>query len=201
MLTQESNMIAKDAVDCLDADASRVFKFDGLYQNVFLLSLLLLISILFTVRELTHGYYVGALVMLAISASLFTLIYVYLLVGADIHVDDSGISRYVFGRLFQSAGWNDIYLIRISGGFGKSKYSYNIYSRKMSHKSLGINGKIAFGDDMANVSEFVNTMNAHIAKHGVKIESIVGGFETFPARLPESKRVRLGKIDPNKFGR
>lgn len=188
--------------DGLSSDAScsrNVFKFDDLYRDIFLLSFLLLISVLFNIREMVYGYYAGALVMLAISATLGALIYTYMLVGADIVVDDRSLSRVIFGKIIQTIEWSDIDLIRISNGFGRSKYSYNIYSAKIKHRRLGVNGKLAFGDDMANSDEFITLMNSHIAMYRIKIESIVGGSMTFPARLPESKKVRPGKIDLSKF--
>lgn len=189
---------------CIDKDhdalySRKIFKFDGLYGNAFLIVMLPLLFLSIGVRECFHGDYFGALALVAAACFFLTLGYFQILVKADIIVDNEWISRFAFGRLIQRIRWSNVKLIKIFGQFGGLGVGYNIYPIENRNSGLGFNRKLAFGDGMRNPDEFINIMNACIAKYNIKIESVAGGVKTILSRLPSIEGVNSKKIDLSKI--
>jgi len=165
----------------------KVFKFDGLYGNGFLIVVLPLLLVSIGVSEFFRGHYRSDLILLAMACFFLTLGYVQILVKADIRVDDEWISRFAFGRLIQRVRWKNIKIIKVFDEFGGSGRGYNIYPIESKNSGLGLSRKLAFDDGMRNPREFARIMNLYICEHNIKIESVTKGVKTFPSQLEEIK--------------
>jgi len=106
---------------------------------------------------------------------------------SDIVIGENGISRAAFGKTWQVIQWDNIKYITVfdlrDRANNKMYRTLNIYPVVKPRFRFLINGKMVFGERMERPTEFIALLNKYIGKYDIKIESVMGGIKTTPARL------------------
>lgn len=156
------------------------FKFK--YKLFFAALMALIVSLLLSgsiVGYLRQGTGFGMLIV-AFVISLFC-VFVSLLVfigRSDILIDDTGITRVLFGKIIRRISWNNVSLVRISPlsrwDSRKQVSAYNIFASSKDATSPRTR-RIYFGDYGVEVNELISVMNFYISKYKIPVEKIIDG--------------------------
>ena len=173
------------------SDASNTFKFDRPMAPTIVLTTIKLVILILMVAQLVAKNYLGASVCF-FGFLLFLFVgLVNVIVTSDIVINDTGISRGAFGKVWLTIAWSNVSYIKIFDELdGGGKY-FNIYPSTKPRPRLLLNGKMAFNDKMERSVDFIKLMNVYILSYNIKIESIVGGIKTYPSKL-QTKTERGG---------
>src|SRR6202044_2483246 len=128
------------------SDLSHTFKFDRLVAPTIVLTTIGLVSLFLMIAQLVAKNYLGA------SACFFGFLlfliasFVNIAVASDIIINDAGISRGVFGKIWQTIAWSNVRCIKKFDELDHSGKYFNIYPIAKPRPGFLFKGKMAFND-------------------------------------------------------
>jgi hypothetical protein len=100
---------------------------------------------------------------------------------SDILIDNRGISRYLFGKIWQDIPWEDIRLIKTypltDYNTFKKTTAFNIFPSIGSSANSRWFNRIFFVEGAENMSVMLEIMNHYILKYHIEIESYMDGVK------------------------
>jgi hypothetical protein len=118
------------------------------------------------------------IVAFVISLLCMFICYLVFIGRSDVRVDDTSISRVLFGKVIRSIKWDNVNLIRVSPlakwDSRKQVSAYNIWASSVETTSPRTR-RIYFGDYDTDVHELIGVMNYYINKYRIPVERIVDG--------------------------
>ena len=103
----------------------------------------------------------------------------YVLITADVLVNDTQIARGFRGRISQRIDWRVISLIREYAAYSSAEKEMRrfvqIFPEKSSVWKFQSSGPILFSDKVESFDELIGILNEHISMHLIKVEVKVNG--------------------------
>ena len=99
---------------------------------------------------------------------------------SDIVINDQTISRVVYGKIWQQFRWDEIERVVIrrtidpNSNRGKTIRGFALYKRKLPGRLMAP-WAILLGEEGKHAAELIALLNLYIAKHGIKIVSLIDG--------------------------
>lgn len=157
---------------------TRTFQYRGLVlvvlwtATVFFMSLFL--AIVAILNDAQHKNITQAVIFVLL-ASVFILAVAWVLIASrsDIKIDAKGISRSIFGVVWQAIEWRNIKVIRCfptSRGAGEASKSFSIHPLARPKFSLALKGIMVFSNQFDEVDELLNLLNEYIRLHNIRVE-------------------------------
>lgn len=160
-----------------------VFKYDHPVAAIIVLAAVKAALLFFSVVEIMASQYFGALICFAGLVLFILADLLNIFMTADIVVDENGISRTTFGKVWQSMAWRDVRIIKVFDKIGRKGRSFNIYPILKQDSGIFFSGKMAFGDEMGRSDDFFCLLNSFILRYNINIESTIGGIKTNLSQL------------------
>ena len=131
-------------------------------------------------RGTSLGY---ALLLSFLSLFLTAFVCIAIVGSSDIIIDDQGISRRLFGKVWRTIHWDNIKIIKtfhvVAQGFRpKSVRAFTIYPTIAPIGWSYLSGSIGFTESFANVEQLIELINHYVSKHNIKIEVKVNDMKT-----------------------
>ncbi len=156
------------------------FKFK--YKLLFAALVVLIVSILLSgsiVGYIRQGTGLGMLII-AFVMSLFCVFVSFLVfIGrSDVLIDNTGITRVLFGKIIRRINWDNVKLVRVSPlsrwDSRKQVSAYNIFASSRNATSPRTR-RIYFGDYGVDVHELISVINFYINEYKIPVEKIIDG--------------------------
>ena len=136
-------------------------------------------------RETGLGY--GVLQSLL---SLFlTVVFCTAIAGSsDIIIDENGISRRIFGKVWRTIQWGNIKIVKtfhvIALGFRSKRIrAFVVCPSSVPSGWSYLSSRITFTENFVNVEQLIELINHYISKHNIKIEVQTNGVKTAATHL------------------
>jgi hypothetical protein len=101
---------------------------------------------------------------------------------SDIIIDNQGISRLLFGKIWQDIPWENVGLIKtyplMDYNTLKKITAFNIFPSVGSSANSRWFNRIAFVEGAENMSAMLGIINKYVLKYNIKVESVVNGVST-----------------------
>ena len=160
----------------------RIFKFKGFFPAFTVLIFFITLWVFFAVLiPITGGGFGGTIACLGVAVFLLFLGGIFLVSKSDIVVDESRITRVLFGKTLQTVEWTDVQRIVVypvrAAGVSRNVTAYNIFAlsalgeRKRSRK-------IYFNNQSTDLTELVSLINKIILERRIKVEHVSNGRTT-----------------------
>jgi hypothetical protein len=133
---------------------------------------------------IARGTGFGYAVLLALLSLFLTAVLCIAITGSsDIIIDEQGISRRLFGKVWRTIHWDNIEIIKtfhvVAQGFRpKSVRAFTIYPTGVLFGWSYLSGGIGFSENFMNMERLIGLINLYAAKHNIKIEVQANGMRT-----------------------
>ena len=159
----------------LDSGDSKSFRSDGdrikYYASLFFM--LTLFGSMLALGIARKDLPPGILAMLLLFLSFYTLSGIwYFLTTAELLVDEEGLRRKLFGRVYGRIYWRDVESIREGSNLlRKQTVTFvRIVPKRAPLWSLRLSGSISMNDQMEGFDELIEILNRYISVHLLKVE-------------------------------
>jgi len=122
--------------------------------------------------SLSIGSRIG-IMLLPILVLFFGIISLSSILGvSDISIDNQGISRRLFSKVWQTIPWGNVRLITAAPASASRSYSARVFHIYLLRKPPGsfFLSSMFFNDKFENASHMVKLINQHAKKHGIEIK-------------------------------
>ena len=100
------------------------------------------------------------------SAFIYLLVIITVQGESDILIGDDGISRRMFGIIWQNVSWNNVKKIKVFASYNKTKENFRSFNILPIKRPLfsPFGSKIAFDERVGHCHELLETLNSYIEK-------------------------------------
>jgi hypothetical protein len=144
----------------------------------------------------------GILAMVLSFLSFYTLSGVaYLLTTAELLLDEEGLSRKLFGRVYGRIYWRDVQCIQETSNLVRKQTVtvIRIIPKPVPFWSFRLSGSISMGDQMDGFAELIEILNHYISVHLLRVEIRTDGVwqrrQQLSTSLEKAEDLSRGRIE------
>jgi hypothetical protein len=171
-------MLENDA-EKLQYSGRKSFKYEGLALLVTWGITVLLVSMFLATFALMHVEVHDSLIrpmVFLIVSSIFILLITWLLITSrsDLLIDDRGISRAIFGWVWQTIEWRNTKVIRsfpASRGEVRTSRTFAVHPLTKTGLSLTLKGIMVFNERLDGFPELLDLLNKYVRLNNIRVET------------------------------